>query len=340
MVNVVDTAQAPDETAVLVSVVMPMRNAEPYVRQALASVLQESSIPLEVVVVDDGSTDRSRAVVEGIGDARVRIIDGPRRGFPASINTGLAAARGDIVMQCDADDLYPPERIRRQVGWLQAHPEFDAVCGPFSTIDISGRAVADFSTDVTAASVTDIGAELRGGTTRTSLCTYAIRRTALAAVGQHREYFETSSDIDLQLRLGEACRIAWLPWNTYFYRLHDASITHTQGNARRAFYEHTSRELQRQRLTMGTDDLMAGRPPLPPASHQDAPNQVASQIQGMLLGEAWRALAQGRRRTALSRSWRAVAANPSSRVTWVSAAKLWVRVILSRDLAGSRVDRK
>lgn len=340
MVTEVDKSQASGRPAVLVSVVMPMRNAEPYVRQALASVLQESAIPLEVVVVDDGSTDRSRAVVEGIGDPRVRIIDGPRRGVAASTNTGLAAARGAIVMQCDADDLYPPERIRRQVGWLQAHPEYDAACGPFSTIDVSGRAVADFSTDAKAAPVTDIGAELRSGTTRTSLCTYAIRRTALAAVGHHREYFETSSDIDLQLRLGESCRIAYLPWNTYFYRLHDASITHTQGNARRAFYENTSREFQRQRLATGVDELAAGRPPLPPVSCRDAPGQAAVQVQGMLLGEAWRDLAQGRRSTATTKAWRAVATNPSSRVTWISAVKLWLRVILSRDPATCHLDRK
>ena len=317
----------------LVSVVMPMRNAEAYVRQALASVLQEKAVPIEVVVVDDGSTDRSRTLVHGIGDSRVRIVDGPCRGFPASINSGLAAARGDIVMQCDADDLYPPERIRDQVAWLQAHPEHDAVCGAFSTIDLRGRTVADFGAGVDRLGVEEIGAELRDGTTRTSLCTYAIRREALAAAGLHREYFETSSDIDLQLRLGEACRIAFLPRNTYFYRLHDASITHTQGNARRVFYENTAREMQRQRLTRGTDDLTAGHPPLPPSRHGDAPGQVASQVQGMLLGEAWRNLAKGERRAAAAQAWRAVAVNPGSMATWKSATKLGL-LLLSKAKQG------
>lgn len=324
----------------LVSVVMPMRNAEPYVRQALASVLQEAEVPLEVVVVDDGSTDRSRAVVQAIGDPRVRIVEGPCRGISASMNTGLAAARGEIVMQCDADDLYPPGRIGYQVAWLQAHPEYDAVCGAFSTIDASGRAVADFSAGAEDPSALEIGPELRGGTTRTSLCTYAIRRAALGAVGLHREYFETSSDIDLQLRLGEACRVAYLLHNTYFYRLHDASITHTQGNARRVFYESTAREFQRQRFATGTDDLAAGHPPVPPASHGDAPGQVASQIQGLLLGDAWRDLAMGQRRAAAAKAWRAVAVNPSSRATWISAVKLGVRVILSGNPDGRRPDRE
>ena len=319
----------------LVSVVMPMRNAEPYVQQALASVLKETTVPLEVVVVDDGSTDRSRAIVQGLGDSRVRIVDGPCRGFPASMNTGLAAARGDIIMQCDADDLYPPERIRDQVAWLQAHPEHDAVCGPFSTIDSGGRAVADFGAGANRVAVVEIDSELRNGTTRTSLCTFAIRREALALTGWHREFFETSSDIDLQLRLGESCRVAFLPQNTYFYRLHDASITHTQGSARRVFFEAMSVEFQRQRFATGTDDLLAGEPPLPPIGQRDAPDRAAPQIQGMLLGEAWRNLAKGDRLGAAKKGLRALATDPSSVATWISAVKLSLRLLLWPKRDGS-----
>ena len=238
------------------------------------------------------------------------------------MNTGLAAARGDIIMQCDADDLYPPERIRDQVAWLQAHPEHDAVCGAFSTIDSGGRGVADFSAGEDRLAADEIDSELRNGKTRTSLCTFAIRHEALTLAGWHREFFETSSDIDLQLRLGESCRVAFLPQNTYFYRLHAASITHTQGNAERLFYENTAREFQRQRLATGTDDLAAGHPPLPPPLHGDAPGHVASQVQGMLLGEAWRNLAKGKRRAAVASALRAVAVKPASMTVWISAAKL------------------
>jgi glycosyltransferase involved in cell wall biosynthesis len=316
-----------------------MRNAESFVLQALASVLQETHIALEVVVVDDGSTDRSRAVVESIGDPRIRIVDGPCRGVAASTNAGLTAARGDILMQCDADDLYPPERIREQVEWLQAHPEHDAVCGAFSTIDLSGRAVADFSAGDEAGGVHEIAAELCRATTRTSLCTYALRRAALAAAGMHREYFETSSDIDLQLRLGEVCRVAFLPRNTYYYRLHDASITHTQGSTRRLFYENAAREFQRQRLATGQDDLSAGRPPLPPGTHRDTPGRAALQIQGMLLGEAWRSLHRGDRSAAAKQAWRAVVAHPSSLATWVSAAKLAIRLLVPGKQARIPEDR-
>src|SRR5205814_7748320 len=93
----------------LISVIIPMRNAERYVRAAVESVLAQKDVELEVIVVDDGSTDGSAEVVRGIGDARVRIIPGPQKGISASFNAGLAEARGELLARCDADDLYPPE---------------------------------------------------------------------------------------------------------------------------------------------------------------------------------------------------------------------------------------
>src|SRR5437016_1299456 len=110
-----------------VSVLMPMRNAEPYVKEAVTSVLAQDAPEMELVVVDDGSTDRSRQIVESFDDARVRIVEGPRRGFAAAWNTALAAATGKIVMQCDADDSYPPGRVAMQLGQLRDLPEFGAV---------------------------------------------------------------------------------------------------------------------------------------------------------------------------------------------------------------------
>jgi len=131
-----------DSTACDVSVIVPMLNGEEFIEEALRSILREAGVPLEVVVIDDGSTDRSREIIEAIGDARVRVVDGPRKGISACLNAGIAAARGEIIMRCDADDVYPAGRILRQVSWLTDHPLQDAVAGAFSTIDPGGRLVA------------------------------------------------------------------------------------------------------------------------------------------------------------------------------------------------------
>ena len=192
-----------------VSVLMPMRNAEPYVREAVASVLDQDWRDLELVVVDDGSTDRSRAIVESFGDARVRLVPGPQRGFASAWNAALAAAGGDVVMQCDADDAFPPGRIALQLKLLESKPDFGAVCGGFSTMDAGGRHVARLCRG--EAPGAEITGELLDGKTCTTLCSFAIRRELLTALHGMRVFFETAPDIDLQFRLAERCRIWYLP---------------------------------------------------------------------------------------------------------------------------------
>src|SRR5687767_11717891 len=104
-----------------VSVIVPTRNARAYVVDALRSIL-EPLLRLEIIVVDDGSTDGSADVIRALNDARVRIVPGPRAGISAAMNAGIEAARGQYVARCDADDLYPPNRLTRQTIWLSQNP--------------------------------------------------------------------------------------------------------------------------------------------------------------------------------------------------------------------------
>ena len=310
----------------LVSVVMPMRNAEPFVRQALQSVLCETAVALEVVVVDDGSTDGSRREVEALADPRVRLVPGPQRGIAACLNTGFEAARGRIIMRCDADDLFPSGRIGDQFAWLEAHPDYIAVCGGFNTIDKQGRPVSQMSTPGLSESE-DIDAELCRGVTRTSLCTYALRKSSLARIGAFREYFETAEDLDYQFRIGEAGRVGYVPANAYFYRLHSTSVTHTQRDERRAFFDDTARLFVEQRRTDGTDALMKGSPPVPPHPLEGNLPNVRRHLHGMLMGQAWRDLEAGQLQHAISNAWRSVSADPISPSAWQGALVLTVKAL-------------
>ncbi|MFZ2160715.1 MAG: glycosyltransferase family A protein [Sideroxyarcus sp.] len=312
------------ETAPHVSVLVPMHNAEPYVVAALASVLLEKDVPIEVVVINDKSTDRSLEKVLGVSDKRIRVIDGPGTGVSACLNVGLAAAKGDIVMRCDADDLYPPGRIKDQAAWLDVNPEYAAVCGSFSTIDTAGRLIANLATGDT---IKDITVELNSGKTRTSLCTYAIRRASLHVVGGFRPYFVTAGDIDFQLRLGEVAKVMYLPLSCYLYRLHDSSITHTQGNSKRIFFEETARQFLLQRRATGQDDLQRGRPPSPPDVKSDKPGTVVRQIQGMLTGAAWDEHAAGNKPKAVYLGWRALRQSPGDLGLWRSLLALIMKPV-------------
>lgn len=306
----------------LVSVVITVRNAEDFISATLASILQERNVPLEVVLVDNGCTDATIDKVRTFNDQRVRAIKGPGKGIAHALNVAYAAARGEIIMRCDGDDLYPPQRVARQVEWLVGHPEFGAVCGSFSTIDVKGYPIANLECGKDAEEITE---ELRNGITRTHIGTFAVRAEALRAAGGSREYFDCFEDIDFQLRLGEACRVWYVPDVQYEYRLHQTSVTHTQSNTEREFFDDLALEFQRQRRTQGSDDLQRGCPPTPPQGGDKSGMNTAKHVQGMLMGSAWSQHRAGHKQQALLKGMHSVIVQPSNMVAWRSLLALAVK---------------
>ncbi len=125
----------------LVSVVMPVHNAERFVGEAIASILGQTLERLELVVVDDGSTDRSGAIIGSFHDPRLRVITQPNAGIAAALNAGIAASRGALIARMDADDVALPERLAKQVAFMEAHPEV-GLLGTWAVIeDEQGRVV-------------------------------------------------------------------------------------------------------------------------------------------------------------------------------------------------------
>jgi glycosyltransferase involved in cell wall biosynthesis len=293
----------------LVSVIIPMKNAERYVREAVESVLKQDGVELEVVVVDDGSTDRSADIVRGIGDSRVRIIAGPRQGIAAAFNAGLATAKGELVARCDADDVYPAGRLSWQVDFLTKDPDFGAVCGSFTMMTQKGKLLAERKSYGGGVDVTD---ELRRGHGRSHLSAYLFRTPLVKQLGGCRPFFVMGEDVDLQLRLSEITRIWYEPRSAYLYRLHDSSITHVQKAAERSFFEGCAYAFQKQRQQRadGQDDLDLGRPPAMPKLANSTPLTVKQQIQKLLLGQAWAAHGAGHKGEGLSLGLRAWMTDP------------------------------
>ncbi len=112
-----------------VSILIPCHNGERWVAQAIGSALAQSWAEKEVLVVDDGSSDRSLEVIRSFGD-RIRWESGPNRGANAARNRLLELARGDWLQYLDADDYLLPEKVERQVECLAEHPSTDLVFGP------------------------------------------------------------------------------------------------------------------------------------------------------------------------------------------------------------------
>ena len=124
-----------------VSVVVPCYNSERYIAQTLASILSQTHQNIEVIVVDDGSTDATPAIVKGLEDERVTYLLKENSGVSEARNLGLSHAGGGFVAFVDSDDLLPPDFLELRVGFLGAHPGFQGCCGAVTLIDEDGESL-------------------------------------------------------------------------------------------------------------------------------------------------------------------------------------------------------
>lgn len=110
------------QKAALISCIVPVFNGERYVSETLDSILAQTYRPLELIVADDGSTDGTAAVVARYGEP-VRYLWQSNQGPAAARNLGVSAAQGEFVAFLDADDLWHPEKLTRQMARFHARPE-------------------------------------------------------------------------------------------------------------------------------------------------------------------------------------------------------------------------
>ena len=234
-----------------VSVVMPVFNGGRYLAAAVESVLAQTLDDLELVVVDDGSTDSSRRIVERLrdGDARVRlIVHELNLGRAQAANSAWQAARAPYVARLDADDLALPDRLALQVAYLDEHPAVAAVGGAAVTIDGNGRrgSLMRFPTGSAAIAATLPRHNCLAHSTVT------IRRTALEGVGGYR--IEPLEDYDLWLRLAEQHDLANLTEPLVLYRLHAAQYPAATAESRERA-RLAVRDAARSRRETGFDPL-------------------------------------------------------------------------------------
>jgi glycosyltransferase involved in cell wall biosynthesis len=112
-----------------VTVLMPVYNAAPFLREAIDSILQQTFRDFEFLIVNDGSTDNSGSIIQSFNDGRIKYINLPENGgIIHALNLGLSEAKGKYIARMDADDISAPERLEKQVRFMDGHPEV-GVCG-------------------------------------------------------------------------------------------------------------------------------------------------------------------------------------------------------------------
>ncbi|HZZ83172.1 MAG TPA: glycosyltransferase [Anaeromyxobacteraceae bacterium] len=225
-----------------VSVIMPAYDAAEFMGEAVRSALRQTFADLEVVIVDDGSTDDTAALAERLGaeDSRVRLVRKENGGPSSARNAGIAAARGELVCFLDADDVFLPDKLERQLAFLRLFPACDLVYSDFYVGDDRLTPVALWSRSPPDLPMQELFAYC---------CWFApfsplLRAGLLARVGPFDEELRTSEDWDFWLRASRAGTFGYLPGPVGVYRTHPRQAHHDGERIRRSSTELIRKHFQ------------------------------------------------------------------------------------------------
>jgi GT2 family glycosyltransferase len=214
-----------------VSIILPVRDAEAFLAEAIRSVLGQTFGDWDLVIVMDQSTDRSEAIARefAAAETRIRLMANTGRGLPAALNTGTASASGDLLARLDADDLMTADRLSRQVTLLDENPQAVIVGSQAIVID-------SLSEDIGRIEVPTADSALRTALTRRNPFVHSsilMRRSAFVNAGGYRETFPLVEDYDLWLRLAAQGEIANCSASLVRYRRHRNAVSTRFGRQQR-----------------------------------------------------------------------------------------------------------
>lgn len=207
----------------LVSVVMPVCNAERFLSEAIDSILGQTFSNLEFIIADFGSSDKSKeiACLYARRDSRVKLHEIDPCNLPQARNAGCSFAQGQYIAVMDADDVSLPDRLKWEVDFMESHPSVGVVGGATEWIDALGTFLRrhNFPTGDR-----EIKADLR---THCPFChpTALIRKDAFEQVGGYRAAFSLAHDYDLWLRTSERFECANLDQPVLRYRIHPYQVS-------------------------------------------------------------------------------------------------------------------
>jgi glycosyltransferase involved in cell wall biosynthesis len=236
----------------LVSVLLSSRDGARYLEAALESLAAQSYRNLEIVAVDDGSTDGTPAILEKFAarDGRTRLLHAEGIGLAAALHRAAGEARGTLLARQDDDDLSSPERIERQVRFLHLHPEVGVVGTAATRIDEAGSTIGPYPVPLDPAS---IAASLRSGTPFVH-GSVMMSREAYDASGGYRAAFLAAQDVDLWLRMPKEFQLANLPEPLYAWREHPGGVF-ARLRDQQLFFAATARAFAEERRRGGADSI-------------------------------------------------------------------------------------
>lgn len=287
------------------SVVIPVYNTAAYLEKAVDSVLNQTFSDFELILIDDGSTDRSGDILDRYAekDSRCRVYHQPNRGIIATRNEGNRLARADILILMDSDDICLPDRFEKQMRYLAEHPECVAVGSRILLIDPEDLPITVMGgyfshEEIDATNMAGVDAAFFQPTA-------AIRKSAVERVGGYREAYPSAEDFDLFLRLAEVGKLANLPEALLKYRQHIFSIGYRLGSQQADSARRAIQDACRRR---GIDG------PVRPDNMQPLPDR--RDPVDAYTKWAWWALKAGYLPTARKYAWKVMTSRPLHLETW------------------------
>lgn len=284
---------------------MAVYNREPYLAQAVESILHQSFDDFEFLILDDGSTDRSLEILQAYArqDSRIRVSSRENRGIPRTRNELIQQASADLLAVMDSDDVALPDRLALQVAYMQQHPEVVCLGGAFQLIDAKSRLIKTLTVPLTNSEIQRL--ILAGHPGIPQPCAM-LRRQAVLQVGGYSEAMPQAEDLDLWLRLGEVGDLANLPAALVQYRLHPDSVSE-QDNPLQRQKAREACELAWQRR--GITGKFEADIPWRPGADRQSRHQFMMQY-------GWWAFSSGQRQTALIYAIKAIWLCPQALPSW------------------------
>lgn len=215
----------------LVSILMVTYNRAAYIRHAITSVLAQSYETWELIIVDDGSTDETGAIVATYNDARIRYVaHAQNKGVHAARLRSMEESRGKYIAILDSDDLWSDnDKLRTQVAFLETHPEHALVGTFINTIDAHGARIAQNKYCIDDPSIR-ASILFRNQFAHSSVL---MRASTVHEVGGYRKVL-LGEDLDLFLRLGIRAKFSNIPAYMTSYRIHDDGLSRDGARMARA----------------------------------------------------------------------------------------------------------
>ncbi|MGC8958960.1 MAG: glycosyltransferase family 2 protein [Chloroflexia bacterium] len=296
-----------------VSVIMAVYNGAQYVREAIDSILSQTFPAFEFIVVDDGSTDDTPRILATYSDPRVIVIPNEsNRGLTRALNRGIRASRGKYIARQDADDTSFPERLERQVQFLESHPEVGLVGTGAQWVDAQGLPIQlwqPISDPVQIQEMLLSGIPFLHGT-------FVFRRACLEDTGGgYNEKMPVAQDCDLLLRIADRWHLTNLPDILYIHRRHEDTVTARQRSEQKRYERLAQITACQRRLAYGWARLRLVHRPVPSWVYSADRKWMAERYLWWSAGA--RAVSKG---IALQFLLIALALNPTSTLAW---AYIW-----------------